>query len=183
MSKRVLVLLGSPRKNGNTALMADAFKNGAEENGHEVNVIDTTRMNLDGCRHCNTCWQKGRACSCEDDFLSISTELEASDVLILAAPLYWGQFPSYIKAAVDKLYSYLMPWRATAPAIREIGMITCGDMEDEHAFDQIVPWYRGVAEFFQWEDIGYIGIPQLVEAGDVNKTDGIERAYRMGKAL
>ena len=183
MNKKILVLLGSPRKNGNTALMVEAFCKGAKEKGHEVTVLDTTAMHLDGCRHCNSCWKKGRACSCEDDFIQISSKLESSDVLIMAAPMYWGQFPSYLKAAVDKLYAYLMPWREAAPAVKEIGVITCGDMEDESAFDEIVPWYRGVAKFFGWTDIGYVGIPKLVESGDVKKTDGLECAYQMGKIL
>ena len=183
MSKKIVVLVGSPRENGNTNLMVRSFKRGAEEAGHTVTVFDTTKAKLDGCRHCNTCWSRGTACSCDDDFVKIAELLETCDVLVMAAPLYWGQFPSYIKAAIDKFYAYLMPWKKSEMSIKEVAVITCGDMEDESAFYEIVPWYQGVSAFFGWKDRGYIGIPKLVEAGDVIKSDGLDKAYELGKEI
>lgn len=58
--KNILVLTGSPRRNGNSDSMADAFIKGAQSAGHEVNIFETSSKDIGGCRACNTCWSKGK---------------------------------------------------------------------------------------------------------------------------
>lgn len=183
MSKKVLVLTGSPRKDGNIALMVEAFTKGAEESGNEVVRFDTAMMELKGCHHCQTCWTKGRSCSLEDDFVKIGPEMESADVLVFAAPMYWSHFPSHLKHVIDKLYAYVVPSCQKSLAGKKFGIITCGDAEDEHAFDAIVPWYKGLASYMQWTDAGYVAVPALMEKGDVKKTNGLEKAYELGKNI
>ena len=60
MSKQILILTGSPRPNGNSFLLAEAFKKGAEEAGHTVHRFDTAHVEIDGCRACNQCYQSFR---------------------------------------------------------------------------------------------------------------------------
>ncbi|HIU25768.1 MAG TPA: flavodoxin family protein [Candidatus Copromorpha excrementigallinarum] len=181
--KKMLILTGSPRKDGNTALMVDAFTKGAKEAGYDVVRFDTAMMNIKGCLHCQTCWSKERSCSLDDDFVKIGSELEAADSLVFAAPMYWSQFPSHLKAVVDKLYAYVVPACQKSLAGKKFAMITCGDGADEHAFDAVVPWYEGLAKYMQWEAAGYVAVPALMEKGDVKKTDGLEKAYELGKKM
>ena len=102
MSKQILILTGSPRPNGNSFLLAEAFKKGAEEAGHTVHRFDTAHVEIDGCRACNQCYQHGKACVFDDDFNLLAPHLEKADVLVLATPLYWFSFPAQLKAALDK---------------------------------------------------------------------------------
>ena len=105
MSKNILILTGSPRPNGNSFILADAFAKGAEAAGHTVRRFDTAPAEIDGCRACNQCFKHGNACVFDDDFNILAPRLEEADVLVLATPLYWFSFPSQLKAALDKLYS------------------------------------------------------------------------------
>lgn len=183
MSKKMLILTGSPRRDGNTAMMVESFTKGAVEAGYDVVRFDTAMMDIKGCINCQTCWSKGRSCSLDDDFVKIGPELEAADALVFAAPMYWSQFPSHLKAVIDKLYAYVVPVCQKSLEGKKFAMLTCGDGADEHAFDEIVPWYEGMAQYMKWEAAGYVAVPALMQKGDVAETDGLERAYALGKSM
>lgn len=161
--------------------MVQSFAQGARELGHEVTVFDTATKKLKGCYHCDTCWSKGRACSLDDDFIELAPYLEEADVLVLAAPVYWGYFPSHLKAAIDKLYAYVVPQCKKHLKIKQFALITCGDGADEHAFDLVIPWYQGIAKSLDWEASGYVAIPQLMFKDDVNHTNGLKLARQLGR--
>lgn len=58
MSKRILILTGSPRRGGNSDLMADAFAKGASEAGNSVVQFNTAHKHIQGCRACDNCFSK-----------------------------------------------------------------------------------------------------------------------------
>lgn len=72
MGKKIVVITGSPRKNGNSFAMTDAFIKAAEAKGHTVTRFDAAMMKLGGCRACETCYKTGKACSFDDDFNTIA---------------------------------------------------------------------------------------------------------------
>ena len=57
--KKVLILSGSPRVNGNSAALCEEFAKGAKENGHCVEKLDVARLNIKGCLGCNGCYRNG----------------------------------------------------------------------------------------------------------------------------
>jgi multimeric flavodoxin WrbA len=59
-NKNILVLTGSPRKNGNSEKMADAFIKSAQASGHKVTKFETRGKEINGCKACKTCWSKGK---------------------------------------------------------------------------------------------------------------------------
>ena len=87
---KILVLNGSPRVNGNTAGMVNVFKEAAEEKGHQVNVINVCSKNIKGCLACEYCHGKGHGeCAQKDDMQEIYALLDETEMLILAAPIYY----------------------------------------------------------------------------------------------
>ena len=69
---KILLLSGSPRKNGNSSAMADAFTAGAESAGHQVVRFDVAGMNINGCQGCEYCHVQGEGkCIQQDDMVQI----------------------------------------------------------------------------------------------------------------
>ena len=89
MTKRILVITGSPRRNGNSFAMTDAFVKAAEERGHSVKRFDAAMMKLGGCHACETCYKTGKACSFDDDFNIIAPEILEADAIVFTMPVYW----------------------------------------------------------------------------------------------
>ena len=84
MSKKIVVITGSPRKKGNGFAMTAAFIKAAEEKGHTVKRFDAAMMNVSGCHACETCFKTGKACSFDDDFNVIAPAIQEADAIVFS---------------------------------------------------------------------------------------------------
>lgn len=105
MSKKILILNGSPRKNGNTAALVKAFREGAEGAGHEVKEFYLNGMNIRGCQACEACSGNGGQCFIRDDMDKINEAYEWCEVMVFASPEFWGYVSGQLKTTVDRLYA------------------------------------------------------------------------------
>jgi len=181
MSKHILVLTGSPRKGGNTDKLADGFIAGAKQAGHTTEKFTTADKHIKGCIDCQTCFSRQSACSIPDDFANLAPLLEQADMVVFATPMYWFSFPVQLKAAIDKLYSFLIGKRPLK--IEECVLLVSGGVQDESKFEGIVKSYQLIAEFLNWKDSGVIIVPGLHDKDDILKTDGLKRAETLGKSI
>jgi multimeric flavodoxin WrbA len=181
--KNILVLTGSPRKNGNSDRMADAFIKGAQSVGHEVTKFETAWKEIGSCSACKTCWSKEKPCSFQDDFDELAPLLQAADVIVFSTPLYWFSFTAQIKAAIDKMYAYIGKNCKHPLKIKESLLMVCGADEGMKVFDGIIATYREIAHYMKWEDKGVLAVPEVKEKGDIEATDALEKAEEYGKSL
>ena len=98
MSK-IVVIKGSARKGGNSNSMADAFIEAAKGLGHEIVECNATKMNLNGCHGCMTCFKTGKACTHDDDFNTIADDLIEADGWVFSFPVYWYTSASWITSS------------------------------------------------------------------------------------
>ena len=94
MEKRILVLVGSPRRRGNTDCLADAFIRGAQEAGHETEKIYLKDKKVSGCLGCGACQRNGGSCVQKDDMQEIYEKWLAADAVVLASPVYFYTWSS-----------------------------------------------------------------------------------------
>ena len=128
MNKKIVVITGSPRKNGNSLTMTKAFIKAATDKGHCVTVFDATQLNIDGCQACETCFKRGKACSFDDDFNSIAPAILEADIIIYTMPVYWYSIPAKIKAVIDKTFPFGMDNENVAG--KGCGLICCCAEDD-----------------------------------------------------
>ncbi len=83
--KKILILEGSPRPNGNSCILSNEFARGAEEAGNCVEKIQLSRKKLSGCLGCNACCRNGGACVQKDDMEEIRAKMLEADVIVLAS--------------------------------------------------------------------------------------------------
>lgn len=107
---KILVLNGSPRRDGNTTAMVNAFTEGAKEGGHEVNVIDVCQKKIGGCLACEYCHTKGNgACIQKDDMQEVYPLLEEAEMIVLASPIYYHSFTGQLQCAINRIYALDKP--------------------------------------------------------------------------
>ena len=182
-NKNILVLTGSPRRNGNSDMMAAAFAKGALSVGHEVTIFETSSKKIAGCSACKTCWSKGSPCSFQDDFDQLIPLLEAADVIVFSTPLYWFSFPAQIKAAIDRMYAYLGSNCKRPLKIKESIFMVCGADQEMEVFDGIIMSYKKIVHYMKWEDKGVLAVPGVREKGDIKETDALAKAEELGKKI
>ncbi len=179
--KKIVVITGSPRKNGNSQVMTDAFVTAAKAKGHTVTRFDAATMNLNGCHACETCYKTGKACSFDDDFNTIAPAILEADVIIFSMPVYWYSIPSQIKAVIDKMFSFNVAGKNIAG--KSCGIIACCEEEDMSVFDGIRQPIERSAALMQWNMIGEVLIPGVLNIGDITKTDGCKKAAALANEL
>lgn len=181
MSKKIVVITGSPRKNGNSFAMTDAFIKEAKEKGHTVTRFDAAFEKLGGCHACTTCFKTGKACSFDDDFNKVAPSIKEADVIVFTTPVYWYSFPSQIKAVIDRIYSFCVA--GVDIAGKECALITCCEEEDMSVMDGVRIPYERTAALLKWKSIGEVLIPGVLNVGDIEKTDGCKKAAALVDAL
>lgn len=102
MSKKVLILSGSPRKGGNSDILCDEFARGAQEAGNEVEKIRVASKKIHPCSACYYCRDHGGACVHKDDMAEVLQKMIDSDVLVLASPVYFYSIDAQLKAVIDR---------------------------------------------------------------------------------
>ncbi len=183
MNKNILIITGSPRKYGNTSQLAESFKLGAQEKGHEVAIFDAGSKIIHGCIACNNCWSKGTACTFTDGFTELEPLLEKADVIVIASPLYWFGMSAQIKAPIDKLYAYVRDTCLRPLKIKESVLLICAGDKGPHLFDGIIGTYQGIYEYMKWENRGIIAVPEVYEIGDIVNHAALEQAKELGMSL
>lgn len=181
MSKKIVVITGSPRKNGNSFAMTDAFIKEAIVKGHTVTRFDAALQKAGGCRACETCFKTGKACSFDDDFNKIAPSIMEADVVVFTTPVYWYSFPAQIKGVIDRLYSFCVAGKNIAG--KQCALITCCEENDMSVMDGVRIPYERTAALLNWTSVGEVLIPGVLNVGDINKTDGCKKAAALADIL
>ena len=181
MSKKIVVITGSPRKNGNSFAMTDAFIKAAEEKGHAVTRFDAALKKVGGCRACETCFSTGKACTFDDDFNAIAPAILEADAIVFTTPVYWYSIPAQIKGVIDRIFSFVVGGKDISG--KKCALITCCEEEDMSVMDGVrVPMERMCA-LNKWKMVGEVLIPGVLNAGDIEKTDGCKKAAALADAI
>lgn len=181
MSKKIVVITGSPRKNGNSFAMTKAFIKAAEAKGHTVTRFDAALKNVGGCHACETCYSTGKACTFDDDFNTIAPAILEADVVVFSTPVYWYSIPAQVKGVLDKMFSFCVAGKDIAG--KKCAIITCCEEDDMSVMDGVrVPIERSAA-LMKWEIAGEVLIPGVLNAGDIEKTDGCKKAAALADVI
>ena len=102
MGKNIIILNGSPRRNGNTSALVEKFTQGARKAGQTVSEVFLGDMNIHGCKGCLS-GHSSRPCPCvqKDDMDRIYPAMRTCDVVVLASPLYYWNFSGQLRTAMD----------------------------------------------------------------------------------
>ncbi|MBQ7525734.1 MAG: flavodoxin family protein [Abditibacteriota bacterium] len=180
MMKKVLIITGSPRANGNSNTLAKAFAKGAEEAGCHVAFFDAAKANIGPCNACNACYKNGKACAFSEDFSTLADMMATTDVLVFATPLYWFGFSAQMKCVIDKFYSFCVAEKV--PPVKETFLLaTCEAPDEDYAV--LTGNYERMIDYLKWADGGRILVTSVGPAGAIENTDALVEAEEMGRSL
>ena len=115
---KILVLNGSPTRNGNTVALINAFKEGAESKGHEVTVLNVAHKKVNGCLSCGYCKGAGNGkCAQKDDMQEIYPYLMEAEMIVLASPIYYFTMSAQLQSVIQRFYAFIYPPKAKYTAL------------------------------------------------------------------
>lgn len=157
----ILVLNGSPRPDGNTAAMVEAFVEGASENNHNITVVPVCQRKIAGCLACEYCHTKGEGkCVQQDDMQEIYPILEEAEMIVLASPIYYHSFTGQLQCAVNRIYALDKPKNLKKAAL----FLSSGS---DHVYSGAIYEYQNsFLNYLKLEDMGIFSA-----FGKQNKSD------------
>ena len=176
---KIVVLEGSPNKNGSSNLLADCFKQGAEEAGHSVDVVDTAHANIHPCIGCIHCGYEG-PCVQKDDMEMFREKILSADMLVFVTPLYYYGMSAQLKTLIDRFCAF-------NSSIQSKGMrsalLTAAWNSDSWTFDALEAHYKTLVRYLNLKDMGMVlgkgcGTPSMTRQSKYPK-----QAYELGKKL
>ena len=175
MSKKVLILSGSPRKNGNSDLLCDEFMKGAIEAGHQVEKIRVTEKNIGYCRACYGCKDTG-VCVIKDDMAEVLQKMINCDVLVLASPVYFYSIDAQLKAVIDRSVARWLEVKD-----KELYYIMTAADSEKASMETTLACFRGYADCVEGaKEMGVIYGTGVYEKGEVKDTKAMQEAFEMG---
>ncbi len=175
---KILVITGSPRKNGNSNTLADNFIKGAKEAGHEVVRFDAAFKNIHPCIACDKCNMNGQ-CVFKDDFEFVKENIIDADAVIFVTPMYYFGISAQIKTVIDRFYAINSQIHV---AKKSALILTYADTSPKEA-QPIINHYETLLNYLGWSDSGKVIASGVWTAGSVNNTQYPKQAYELGKNI
>jgi multimeric flavodoxin WrbA len=183
MSKKILILKGSPRERGNSATLAGQVAAGAEATGAEVESIYLHGLDIRPCDGCDLCMEHG-GCIIEDDMQALYPKIEAADAIVLASPVYWFTISAQLKLCIDRWYAFQSSnWRslrgkpfALVLVYGDTDLYTSGGINAIHTFETMCRYLKS--------EVAGLLYGTASDVGDVEKQPELmEQAYKLGQKL
>lgn len=176
---KILVLTGSPHKNGTSALLADEFMRGAKENGNEVSRFDAAFENVHPCIGCGKCEYGKNPCVFQDAMNKLNPLLLEADRIVFISPIYYWGYSAQLKAVIDRFQVTVFSMQGHKKAM----LMTTSASGEEWVTDPIEAQYNALLKFMKWEDAGRILARGCAARADIEATDFPKLAYEAGKNI
>jgi multimeric flavodoxin WrbA len=184
-NRNILILMGSPRKDGNTAALAEQLTQGAQVGGAEVRTLYLHGMDINPCTACEACHtEESKGCIIEDEMMEVYDGLQEADSIVFASPVYWFSVTAQIKTVIDRIYAVgvgdgnilkgkrlgiLMPYADADPFIS--GAVNALRM------------FQDISDYLGTKIAGMV-YGTAHEAGEIRKDKSLmNKAFQLGKEL
>ena len=166
----ILILNGSPRKNGATASLMKALIEGLKENHNEIKEDFITSMNIKACIGCDSCMRTHKGCVQKgDDMAVIYDDLSWSDVVVFVSPQFWGTITGQLKTVFDRMFAWFNEVGAENARKKSVLLMTARGNDYSMALD----FYSILSKYLGWEDLGTV-----LGAGKENEARNIGESIR-----
>ena len=181
--KRILAVMGSPRRNGNTHILVSKIVEGARANGAVVDELFLGELNISECDGCYACW-KGRQCSKNDDMRAIYPAIIQSDVIIFGTPVYWYGPTALMKAFIDRFVYFNCPENRQKIKGLSAALAIPFEEDDLDTAGGVVEFFQKSLAYLEIKLLGQIIVPGVGEKGAIrSKPESLQQAYDLGRKL
>jgi len=177
--KKILIVCGSPRVNGNSDLLAAQFAKGAQEAGHKVQTVYVRQLKMNYCHGCMACLPDALSCVQHDDVNALLPWMMDADVICFCTPVYYYSITAQMKTFLDRmnpLYGHLRD--------KEVYYMVTAAEESHQQLDRAMDALQGFVDCFDGMVVkGRIYGGGATDKGDIVKLPAYQEAYEMGRNI
>ena len=172
----ITVLIGSPRRGGNTEIMTQAFIDGALETGADVSTFRLSELNILPCSNCDYCKSHTDTCIKKDDMTDILRSIAECQTVVFATPVYWWGMTAYMKLALDRLYAL------SSDTLRgKRAVLLANAYDDGEVFDPLLRQFKMIADYLSWQT-DTVTIGGMTQKGAMHSSYVLKKVKEIGKS-
>ena len=176
---KIVILEGSPNKKGSSNLLADCFRQGAEEGGHTVEIIDAAHADIHPCTGCIHCGYEG-PCVQKDDMEEIRRKILGADMMVFVTPLYYYGMSAQLKTLIDRFCAFNSSIQRKR---MKSALLTAAWNSDDWTFEALESHYKTLVRYLNLKDMGTVlgygcGTPSMTKHSRFP-----QKAYELGNQL
>jgi multimeric flavodoxin WrbA len=180
---RVLAVVGSPRRKGNTHLLVERLLEGVETEGGVGEMLFLADLTIKECNGCHGCWKTGR-CSKKDDMSRVYERIEESDAIVFGTPVYWYGPTALMKGFVDRFVYFNCPENRHGTRGKKAALVVPFEEDDLKTSAPLVDFFQRSLGYLEMDLVGQILVPGVTLKGEVRrKTGPMEEAFELGRRL
>jgi hypothetical protein len=178
MSKKVLVISTSLRKNSNSDILADSFIKGAEDGGNSVEKVCLTDKKITFCKGCMACQNIGHCVITDDDANEITEKMLGADVIVWATPVYYYSVSGQMKTLIDRANSLF----SREYKFRDVYLLSTAAEDEPYTNEGAVKAVEGWVDCFEKANLAGVVFAGGVDApASITGHSALDEAYNMGK--
>jgi multimeric flavodoxin WrbA len=186
--RKALILVGSPRKNGSTVILAREAERGLNERGIGTELVFLNDLKIRGCQACYYCKKNDVAeCAVKDDMQRIHQQMRESDGIIVAAPIYFGDVTAQTKIWLDRLFPFIgMDLSPKMPGKKPVSFIFTQNQPDTKLFETPIRMFMhmtGLTGLVNREHLIAYDLDAGFKPPVTEKKEFMARAYQIGRNL
>jgi multimeric flavodoxin WrbA len=180
---KILGVIGSPRKNGNTHILVSNILKAAEETGASAETILLADKKIEECDGCLVCW-KNKECPKADDMLDLYPKIIESDVIIFGTPVYWYGPTAIMKSFLDRFVYFNCPENRNKIKGKNVVLVIPFEEETPATADLVVEMFKRSFNYLEMNLAESILIPGVSKRGDVlKKTECLKKCRELGSKI
>ncbi len=185
--KKVIVLLGSPRKKGNSTALAKQIIRGAESAGGQVETVYLNGLNIKPCQGCYACKsEESSGCAVDDDMQSLYPKLVESDAWVIASPVYWFTMSAQTKIFMDRCFALFNEDEQKSPLYKKRIAIAMSYGDADAFASGCVNALRSFQDAYNYVGADIVGMVygSAEEPGEIaSNAELMKQAEELGKVL
>ena len=180
---KVLGVVGSPRRKGNTHILVSKILEGAEKEGASTELIFLSDLSIQECDGCHVCWQ-GQPCCKHDDMNDIYPKIIESKVIIFGTPVYWYGPTALMKGFIDR-FVYFNCTENRAKIRGKSGVIAVPFEDEDSSVSTLVEdFFQKCFEYLEMKFAGKIVVSGVTHKGEILEREiDLNRGYELGERI
>lgn len=176
---KIVILEGSPNKSGSSNLLADCFRQGAEEAGHTVEIVDAAHADIHPCTGCIHCGYEG-PCIQKDAIERIRPKILSADMMVFVTPLYYYGMSAQLKILIDRFCAFNSSIQRKH---MKSALLAAAWNSDGWTFEALESHYKTLVRYLNLQDMGMVlghgcGTPSMTQHSEFP-----QQAYNLGNRL
>lgn len=176
---KIIILQGSPNKNGSTAMLSEEFTRGAKEAGHNIERIDIVEKKINPCIGCVACDYEG-PCVQKDENEEVRAKILGADMVVFATPLYYYGMTAQLKIVIDRFCAYNSS--INRKHMKSV-LLAVAWNNDDWTFNALESHYQTLVNYLNFRNQGMVlgrgcGSPTMTRGSRF-----MNEAYELGKRL